>query len=109
MNLIYLWSKLLRKLRGAAIKKSSIHKTSKVEAGSQIVNTLMDKYSFCGYDCDISNCEIGCFTSIANGVVIVPGIHIYVYPGVPPLAKTTAEPSAQLEQDAFVFEIVAAI
>jgi chloramphenicol O-acetyltransferase type B len=67
MNLIYLWSKLFRKLHGAAIKKSSIHKTSKVEAGSQIVNTLMDKHSFCGYDCDISNCKIGSFTSIANG------------------------------------------
>ncbi len=85
MNLIYLWSKLLRKLRGAAIKKSFIHKTSKVEAGSQIVNTLMDKHSFCGYDCDISNCEIGSFTSIANGVVIGGGMHPIDWVGTSPV------------------------
>jgi chloramphenicol O-acetyltransferase type B len=85
MNLIYLWSKLFRKLHGAAIKKSSIHKTSKVEAGSQIVNTLMDKHSFCGYDCDISNCEIGSFTSIANGVIIGGGMHPIDWVGTSPV------------------------
>jgi acetyltransferase-like isoleucine patch superfamily enzyme len=85
MNLIYFWSKLLRKLRGAAIKKSSIHKTSKIEAGSQVVNTLMDKHSFCGYDCEISNCEIGSFTSIANGVVIGGGMHPIHWVGMSPV------------------------
>lgn len=76
---------MLRKLQGAAIKKSSIHKTSKVEAGSQIVNTLMDKHSFCGYDCDISNCKIGSFTSIANGVVIGGGFHPIYWVGTSPV------------------------
>jgi chloramphenicol O-acetyltransferase type B len=85
MNLIYYWSKLLRKLRGAAIKNSSIHKTSKIEAGSQIINTLMDKHSFCGYDCEISNCEIGSFTSIANGVVIGGGMHPIDWVGTSPV------------------------
>jgi acetyltransferase-like isoleucine patch superfamily enzyme len=85
MNLIYYWSKLLRKLRGAAIKNSSIHKTSKIEAGSQIVNTLMDKHSFCGYDCEISNCKIGSFTSIANGVVIGGGMHPIDWVGTSPV------------------------
>lgn len=85
MNLIYLWSKLFRKLHSAGIKKSSIHKTSKVEAGSQIVNTLMDKHSFCGYDCDISNCKIGSFTSIANGVVIGGGFHPIYWVGTSPV------------------------
>ena len=85
MNLIFLWSKLFRKLRGSAIKNSSIHKTSKVEAGSQIVNTLMDKHSFCGYDCDISNCKIGSFTSIANGVVIGGGMHPIDWVGTSPV------------------------
>ena len=85
MNLIYYWSKLLRKLRGAAIKKSSIHKTSKIEAGSQVVNTLMYKHSFCGYDCEISNCEIGSFTSIANGVVIGGGMHPIHWVGMSPV------------------------
>ena len=75
MNVIYLWSKIIKKLRGSAIKNSLIHKTSKVEAGSQIVNTKMDRHSFCGYECEITNCEIGSFTSIANGVVIGGGMH----------------------------------
>jgi acetyltransferase-like isoleucine patch superfamily enzyme len=30
----------------------------------------MEKYSFCGYDCEIIHAEIGSFTSIANNVVI---------------------------------------
>jgi chloramphenicol O-acetyltransferase type B len=85
MNLIYLWSKLFKKLRGFTIKKSSIHKTSKIESGSQIVNTLMDKHSFCGYDCEISNCEIGSFTSIANGVVIGGGMHSIDWVGTSPV------------------------
>lgn len=85
MNLIYFWSKLLKKLRGAAIKKSSIHKSSKVEAGSQIFNTTMHKHSFCGYDCEITNCEIGSFTSIANGVVIGGGMHPIDWVGTSPV------------------------
>jgi len=85
MNVILLWSKIIRKLRGSAIKDSLIHKTSKIEAGSQIVNTKMDKHSFCGYDCEISNCEIGSFTSIANGVVIGGGMHPIHWVGMSPV------------------------
>ena len=85
MNLFYYYSKLIKKLRGSAIKDSLIHKTSKVEAGSQIVNTIMDRHSFCGYDCEISNCEIGSFTSIANGVVIGGGMHPIHWVGMSPV------------------------
>lgn len=49
LSFIYIWSKLLKKMRGAAIIKSQIHPSSKVESGSDIVNSIMDKYSFCGY------------------------------------------------------------
>lgn len=75
MNLFYIWSKLLKKLRGSSIVNSQIHKTSKVESGSHIVNTTFDKHSFCGYDCEIINCEIGSFCSIANNVKIGGGRH----------------------------------
>lgn len=85
MSFIYFWSKILRKLRGAAIKNSKIHNSSKVEAGSQIFNVKMGKYSFCGYDCEISNCEIGSFTSIANGVVIGGGMHPMDWVGMSPV------------------------
>lgn len=68
--LLYIWAKVLKKIRGAAIKNSTIDKTSKVESGSQIVNSTFGRHSFCGYDCQIINCDVGSFTSIANNVVI---------------------------------------
>jgi len=68
--LLYYWSKLLKKIRGSAIKNSEVNKTSKIEAGSLFQNSSMGKYSFCGYDCKIINTKIGSFCSIADGVVI---------------------------------------
>lgn len=75
MSVIYYFSKILKKLRGSAIKNSQIHRTSKVESGSNIIGVTMDKYSFCGYDCEIENCEIGAFCSIANNVSIGGAMH----------------------------------
>lgn len=71
----YYFSKALKKIRHSAIKDSSLHKSSKVESGCNIVNVKMDKYSFCGYDCEIINCEIGKFCSIANNVIIGGAMH----------------------------------
>jgi len=75
MNLISLLSKVLKKSRLSAIDNSQIHTTSKVESGSTIYNLKMEKHSFCGYNCEIINCEIGSFTSIANNVVVGGGMH----------------------------------
>ncbi len=66
----YIYNRLLKKIRGRAIKNSNIPKTSKIESGSTIINTNFGKYSFCGYDCKICNADIGAFCSIADGVVI---------------------------------------
>ena len=70
LKLKYIYAKVLKKLRCSAIRSSQIHATSKIESGSNVVNTTMGRYSFCGYDCDFNNVEIGSFVSIANGVVI---------------------------------------
>lgn len=75
MTLTYFWAKIIKKIRGSAIKNSTIHFTSKVESGSNILNVEMDRYSFCGYECEISNTKIGSFCSIANNVVIGGGMH----------------------------------
>ncbi len=75
MKLPYYWAKLFKKIRGKAIKNSQIHKTSKVEAGSEIVNSTFDKHSFCGYNCEINSCDIGSYCSIANNVIIGGGMH----------------------------------
>ncbi|MDL2227875.1 hypothetical protein LJC25_03240 [Bacteroidales bacterium OttesenSCG-928-K03] len=34
------------------------------------MNTIMHKYSYCGYDCELINCDISSFCSIANNVII---------------------------------------
>lgn len=75
IDILYYWSKLFKKIRWKSLKNCSIHKTSKVEAGSQLVNVEMDRYSFCGYDCEIENCKIGAFVSIANNVIIGGAMH----------------------------------
>lgn len=71
----YLFAKFIKKIRGVAVKGSSIHSTSKLESGTQFINSTMQKHSFCGYDCDINNADIGSFCSIANGVIIGGGMH----------------------------------
>lgn len=78
-------AKFLKKLRLSAIKNSTIHKTSKVESGSLVYNTYMGKYSYCGYDCEIINSQIGNFTSIANNVVIGGANHPMDWVGMSPV------------------------
>lgn len=75
MNLSYIWSKVFKKIRLSALKDCEIDKTSKVESGCNLVNVKMDRHSFCGYNCEITNVEIGSFCSIANGVIIGGGMH----------------------------------
>lgn len=75
MNLSYIYSRVLKKLRGVAIKNSNIHKSSKVESGSTVINSSFGKHSFCGYDCLFNNCEVGSFTSIASNVKVGGSTH----------------------------------
>ena len=71
----YIYAKLLKKLRGSAVVDSIVHPTSKIESGSSVVSSTMGRFSFCGYDCEIINCDIGSFCSIANRVVIGGAMH----------------------------------
>ena len=75
MNLNYLWAKFMKKIHGRAIIDSHIHRSSKIEASSTIVNSTFDRHSFCGYDCMIINCDVGPFCSIANHVSIGASRH----------------------------------
>jgi acetyltransferase-like isoleucine patch superfamily enzyme len=74
-KLKFLIGKGLKKSRLSFIRDSFIHPTSKVESGTSFVSSVLGKYSFCGYDCDIHKCIIGNFTSIANQVVIGGATH----------------------------------
>lgn len=71
----YYISKFLKKLRLSAVTNSTIDTKSKIESGTNFAHSSMAKHSFCGYDCEIYYCDIGSFTSIANGVVIGGGEH----------------------------------
>lgn len=82
---LYLWAKFIKKIRGAAVRNSIIDKTSKIESGSQIVSSTLRRHSFCGYDCQIINCDVGSFTSIANHVVIGGGTHPIDWVGMSPV------------------------
>lgn len=67
--------KLFKKSQFTAVKDSHVHESSKLEAGTVFYYSVMGRYSFCGYDCDISHADIGGFVSIANGVVLGGGRH----------------------------------
>lgn len=68
--ILFFVAKLLKKSRLVAIKNSVVHPTAKLESGTSFHSSIMGRYSFCGYDCDIYLADIGSFTSIANGVVL---------------------------------------
>lgn len=71
----YLYAKTVKKIRWNATLNSKIHKTARIESGSLVVQSSMDRFSFCGYDCLIVNCTIGSFCSIASNVSIGGASH----------------------------------
>ncbi len=71
MTLGYLYSKFFKKvLRGKSVLNSNVDKKATIYSGSQFQNSSIGRYSYVGYDCDIFNCHIGAFCSIANEVII---------------------------------------
>lgn len=68
--LAYLWSKLFKAAHGAAIRRSTVHTTSRVHAGTSLVDSSIDRHSFVGYDCSILNTVIGPFCSLGSGIRI---------------------------------------
>ena len=85
LTLQYVISRVIRKLRGSAVRDSVIHPTSKVESGSTIVRTTFDRHSFCGYDCTLIDCAVGSFCSIANAVSIGGARHPIEYVSTSPV------------------------
>lgn len=66
----HLISRIIKKLRLRSLKNSYIDKTSSIASGSQVINSSMNKHSFCGYDCIIVDTEIGSFCSISDNCEI---------------------------------------
>lgn len=81
----YIYTKVLKKMRGAAISGSSIDTSSKIESGSAVIDSTFARHSFCGYDCTIVACDVGAFCSIASGVVIGGARHPIEYASTSPV------------------------
>lgn len=62
-------------MRGTAVIDSQIHPDSKIESGSAVVRSIIDRHTFCGYDCSIVDAKIGPFTSIGTRVMIGGATH----------------------------------
>lgn len=81
----YLFARVLRKARGSAVTGSRIDPTAKIESGSTVVDSTMDRHSFCGYDCNLVNADIGAFCSIAGRVSIGGARHPVEYLSTSPV------------------------
>ncbi len=75
MKLGYLISRTLGHLRPRAIQDTKLHKLAKVGAASQIVNSTLGRYTYCGTDTVLINVQVANFTSIADHVVIGASTH----------------------------------
>jgi acetyltransferase-like isoleucine patch superfamily enzyme len=69
-NLYYMLARLQKKLILNSIRGCNIDKTSKIESGSQVINSTLGRHSFCGYNCSIINADVGSFCSIAQNVIV---------------------------------------
>lgn len=69
-KILYLISKLLRRMRPPALQGCKIEEGSRVLSNSDLRNVVIGRYSYCGYRCQINNCTIGSFCSISDTVVI---------------------------------------
>lgn len=84
-NIEYYLSKLIKKLHLRAIKNCQIHNTSKICAGTQLVNVSMGKYSDIGYDCTIINTKIGAFCSFGSNINIGGASHTITWVSTSPV------------------------
>ena len=72
----YYLSKIFKKLIILpSIKKSKIHKTSRISNGSSVISCNIDKYSYVGDYTYMSNVDVGKFTSVSSFCAIGGGNH----------------------------------
>ncbi|PHS33943.1 MAG: glycosyl transferase family 1 [Sulfurovum sp.] len=75
MKIKYYLSKLIKYIHIPAIKNSPIHCTSRIAPNSNIIDTVIRKYSYVGNNCTVIDTEIGNFCSIADNVIIGGAAH----------------------------------
>ncbi len=75
MNIEYIISKIIKKLRGKALLNVVKGREVKIYSGCQIVDSSIGDYTYCSYDTTINNANIGKFCSIAGNVIIGAAEH----------------------------------
>lgn len=65
----------MSRLIGVGLRNSSLEFDSKVEPGSVVINSSIDRHSYVGYHSTIIDTSIGSFCSIANRVTIGGASH----------------------------------
>lgn len=70
MGLYYIYSKLIKKLRGVAMRNSHVDKTARVYSGSELVESSVGPYSYIGYDCKLDHTSVGSFCSFADHIFV---------------------------------------
>lgn len=68
-------NKLIKKLRLYSLRGTHLGKYVKINSGTQIVDGFIGDYSYCGYDCNFLNVEIGKFCCISDNVIIGGAAH----------------------------------
>lgn len=63
-------NKLFKKLKLYSIRSSKIGEYVKINSGTQLVDVTFGDYSYCGYDCNIINAEIGKFCCLSDNIII---------------------------------------
>lgn len=89
MFLSFLYGKIIKKMHGRCIRESYIHRTSKIGSSSNLVSCSMDKYSYCGPDCQIVNTIIGAYCSISDHVFIGGAEHPIDWLSTSPVFQNT--------------------
>lgn len=59
----------------AALTNCQVNKNTKICSGTQMNNSTINRYSYCGHDCFILNCDIGSFVSIADNCRLGGAMH----------------------------------
>lgn len=70
MNLLYFYSKLIKKLHGHSILRSQVDVSSAISVNCNVVDCTIGKYTYIGHDSHAVKADIGSFCSISDHVFI---------------------------------------
>ena len=68
----------------AALTNCQVNKNAKICSGTQMNNSSINRYSYCGHNCFILNCDIGSFVSISDNCRLGGAMH--------PLERVSSSP-----------------